>query len=378
MSMATKRMLSIAALALAGGMLAGGLASADELVYGSWLPQGEYVNRVALPKVFAGIAKDTDGAIKWKLVPGGQLADPKTTFQSVQDGLMAAGIGISSYVPNLIPAINTIYSTVVFGDDEVAASGAALETMTLHCPQCLAELRKINAVGLSGWTAAPYHLTCRTPVATLADLKGKRVRATAGYIELMKLADAVPISATLVETVGLLQRGGMDCEFGTNGWLRVFGYADVVKNWTDQPLGMTGPAIGLLMNRDAWNKLTLEQKKVHLKWAAYLSASLAIGQFIDEEESVLQSLQKTKDLKIIKANRRQFDGLVARFEKVQRARNIENAEKFGVKDPAAIIDAYAKARRKWGKLSKGIGRDIDKFAAAIQREIYDKVDPNKL
>ena len=33
---------------------------------------------------------------------------------------------------------------------------------------------------------------------------------------------------------------------------------------------------------------------------------------------------------------------------------------------------------KWGKISKDVGRDIDKFAAAIQREIYDKVDLNKL
>jgi TRAP-type C4-dicarboxylate transport system substrate-binding protein len=376
--MATKRILSIAGLALAGALLVESPASADELVYGSWLPQGEYVNRVALPKVFAGIEKDTGGAVKWKLVPGGQLADPKTTFQSVQDGLMAGGIAISSYVPNLIPAVNVIYSTVVFGDDEVATSGAALETMTLHCPECLAEFRKINAVGLSGWSAAPYHLTCREPVATVADLKGKRVRATAGYIELMRLADAVPISATLVEAVGLLQRGGMDCEFGTNGWLKVFGYADVVKNFNDQPLGMTGPAVGLLMNRDAWNKLTLEQKKIHLKWASYLSASLAIGQFIDEEESVLQTLQKTKDLRIIKADRKDFALLVDKFERVQRQRNIENAKKFGVKNPAAILDAYAKALTKWRGLSKGIGRDIDKFAAAIQREIYDKVDLNKL
>jgi TRAP-type transport system periplasmic protein len=376
--MATKRMLSMAALALAGTLLADSPASADELVYGSWLPQGEYINRVALPKVFAGIAKDTGGAVQWKLVPGGQIANPKSTFQAVQDGLMAAGIGISSYVPNVIPAVNAIYSTVVFGDDEVAASGAALETMTLHCPQCLAEFRKMNAVGLSGWTAAPYHLTCREPVATVADLKGKRVRATAGYIELMRLADAVPISATLVEAVGLLQRGGMDCQFGTNGWLKVFGYADVVKNFNDQPLGMTGPAVGLLMNRDAWNKLTPGQKKIHLKWASYLSASLAIGQFVDEEESVLKALQKTKDLKVIRANRKQFEALVAKFETVQRARNIENAEKFGVKNPGAIIDAYARARAKWARLSKGIGRDIDKFAAAIQREVYDKVDPNEL
>ena len=55
-------------------------ASAAEFVYGSWPPAGEYLNRVTLPHVFADIAKQTNGAVTWKLVPGGQLADPKATF----------------------------------------------------------------------------------------------------------------------------------------------------------------------------------------------------------------------------------------------------------------------------------------------------------
>jgi TRAP-type C4-dicarboxylate transport system substrate-binding protein len=109
-------------------------ASAVELVHGSWPPAGEYLNRVALPKAFADIDKATNGAVKWKLVPGGQLADPKATFQAIQDRLMHGGLGISTYVPNTVPSLNTIYSTVVFGDDIVAATGGALETLTLNCP----------------------------------------------------------------------------------------------------------------------------------------------------------------------------------------------------------------------------------------------------
>ncbi|OGA66252.1 MAG: hypothetical protein A3F77_15995 [Betaproteobacteria bacterium RIFCSPLOWO2_12_FULL_67_28] len=351
--------------------------SAQELVYGSWLPAGEYLSRVALPKIFEGIARDTNGAVKWKLVAGGQLADPKTTFSAVQDGLMAAGIGIASYVPSTVPAVNTIYSTIVFGDNNVAASGAALETLTLNCPACLAEMRKLNAVPLAGWVAGPYYLACREPVRSLAELKGKRVRATGGNNELMTMLGAVPVAATLVEAVGLLQRGGMDCQFGTHGWLKVFGYGDVVKSVTDQPLGMTGPAIGLMLNRDTWNKFTLEQKKVHLKYAAQLSAMLSLGQFVVEEERILKELVQTKGLSVLKVNGQEFDAVASKYEAIQRARNVENAKKFHVPNPEAIVDAYAANRKKWEGLSKGIGRDVDKFAAAIQREIYDKVDPGK-
>jgi TRAP-type transport system periplasmic protein len=375
--MLANRMRSISAAVLLGGLLLGPQAQAVELVFGSWPPPGEYLNRVALPKAFEGIAKDTNGGVTWKLVPGGQLADPKATYSAIQDGLMHAGLAISTYVPNLVPSLNTIYSTVVFGDDVVAASGAAVETLLLNCPSCLEEFRKINTVPMSGWISAPYRLACREPVRTVADLKGKRVRATGGNTELMQMLGAVPVAATLVEAVGLLQRGGIDCQFGTHGWLKVFGYADFAKNITDYPLGMTGPAVNLL-NRDAWNKMTPDQKKVHMKWGAYVSASLALGQFVLEEEASLAEIKQSKAVQALAADEKSFADVAAKYDVAQRATNIANAQKFGVKDPTAIIDAYVKARQKWAPLSKEIGRDIDKYTATLQREVYDKVDLSKL
>ena len=72
--MTIHRSLSISVAALAGALFVGQPAFAQtELVYGSWPPAGEYLNRVALPKAFAAIEKETKGQIKWKLVPGGQL-----------------------------------------------------------------------------------------------------------------------------------------------------------------------------------------------------------------------------------------------------------------------------------------------------------------
>ena len=354
-------------------------ASAAEFVYGSWPPAGEYLNRVTLPHVFADIAKQTNGAVTWKLVPGGQLADPKATFQAAGDGLMTAGLGIVTYVPNLIPSLNAIYSTIVFGEDVVAATGAAAETVALHCPSCIAEAKKINLVLLSGWTSSPYQLTCREPVKSLADLKGKRVRATGGSVELMAMLGAVPVNATLPEAANLLQRGGLDCQFGVHTWLKTFGYADFAKNLTAYPLGLTGPAIGLLMNRDAWNKMTADQKKIHLRASARISAELALGQFVLENEQILNELKQSKGLQVVTpTDAPAWKAIADKYDTAQREKNINDAKKFGVADPAAVIDAYAKAREKWSKLSPGIGRDIDKFADAIWNEVYSKVDPSKL
>jgi TRAP-type C4-dicarboxylate transport system substrate-binding protein len=376
--MTIERRVASAASGVLLAFAVSGAASAVELVHGSWPPAGEYLNRVALPKIFAAIDKESNGAIKWKLVPGGQLANPKATFQAITDGLMHAGLGIATYVPNLVPSLHAIYSTVVFGDDVVAASGAALETLTLNCPSCIEEFKKINIVPLSGWTSSAYRLACREPVKSVADLKGKRVRATGGSAEMLKMAGAVPISGTLVEAVSLLQRGGLDCQFGVHGWLKVFGYADFAKYVTDYPLGITGPAVGLMLNRDAWNKMTADQKQVHLKQAARLSADLALGQFVMENEAIIKELMQTKGVQMLKVDGKDFAEVAANYDRVQREKNIADAKQFGVKDPAAILDAYAKALDKWAKLSPGIGRDIGKFADAIWREIYSKADPAKL
>ena len=368
---------SFIASVAAGLLVAASPVVAAEYVYGAWVPASEYLTRVALPKAFDIIAKETKGAITWKVVPGGQIADPKSTFQAVQDGLMHSGLGISTYVPNLVPSLNTIYSTVVFGDDIVAATGGALETLTLNCPSCLAEFRKLNTVPLAGWTSSPYQLACRTPVKSVADLKGKRVRATGGNTELVSMLGAVPVGATLVEAVGLLQRGGIDCQFGVAGWLKTFGYGEFAKYVTENPLGMTGPAVGLMLNRDAWTKFTPDQKRLHLRAAAQISADLATGQFVIENEEIMEELKKTKGLIVAASPDKEFDAIAARFDTAQRDRNIETAKKFGVQNPAAIIDAYAAARKKWSALSKEIGRDTGKFAAALQREVYDKVDISK-
>ena len=376
--MTINRLILPALAASALALVPGRAASAAELVFGSWTPAQEYQNRVAMPELFRNIEKDTGGAIKWKLIPGAQVADAKTTFTAVKDGLMQAGLGIVTYVPNAIPSVYAIYSTNIFGEnDPVAASGAALETMYLHCPSCLEELRKQNSVVLAGWTSSAYVLTCREPLRTLADLKGKRVRATGGNADMLKLAGMVPIGATLVEAVGLLQRGGLDCQHGIIDWLRTFGYADVAKYVMDYPLGLSGPALGILMNRDAWNAFTPEQKKVHLKHGAWLSAKMAIGNFIISNEEALNTVMRDKGVQLVKVGN-EFASIPENYKKVQRETNIATAKNFGVKDPAVIIDHYEQAVERWRPVSKQIGRDIEKFTDVLNREVFSKIDPQKL
>jgi TRAP-type transport system periplasmic protein len=268
---------------------------------------------------------------------------------------------------------------VVLGhNDVVAATGAALEVLYLRCPTCLEDFRKINSIPLGGWTSSAYLLACRQPIKSLADVKGKRIRATGGNADLMKELGGVPVGATLVEAVGLLQRGGLDCQHGIADWLRTFGYADFAKHVVDYPLGLSGPAIGFVLNRDTWNKFTPEQKQIHIKYAAWMSAKLSIGNFLIANEEGLQAVIKDKGVQLAKVDEKEWDAVTTAFQKAQRDANVAAGKKFGVKDPGAIIDDYEKTIEKWRAKSKEIGRDIDKFADVLMKEVFSKIDLDKL
>ena len=355
-----------------------GQASAKELIYGSWSPQVTYTNRVLFPKMFKEIADETNGAIQWKVVAGGQIVGPKDSFNAPGDGLVAASFGIAIYQPNLVPALNTIYSTLVFEGDSTVGSPAAMETFYMDCPQCLEEFKKNKMVGISGWTTTQYHLACRQPITKVEQLKGLRIRGKGGPAELWQLAGAVPIASTLPESLTLLQRGGMDCMHTTYGWLQTFSYGDFAKYVTDYPMSMSGPAIGMMINHDIWDGFTTEQKKIHLRKAAYVTAAEGAIDFGSEQQKFLKLVEKKKGVKLVHAEPAGFAGLVDRFDKIQRESVIEASKKFGVKNPGKIIDAYKKNIAKWKKLAAGVGYDADKLDKLVWEHIYSKIDLSKL
>jgi len=274
-------------LAALAAVVSIGAAEGRELTYGSWVPPRDVFNTRTLPAVFDQIKDDTKGAITFKLISGGALLDARGTVPGVKDGLADAGLGIAPYVPNLLPATNLIFSTQVWGGDVVAASGAAVETAILHCQECLDEHRAQNAVPLGGFTASAYVLMCRHYVRSLADIKGRKVRASGGGVGLMEAMGAVPVAMDGVSATTALQRGTIDCVHGDPQWLEAFGYMDATKSVFVHPMGIGGPAMVLYLSRDTWASLTPEEKRAMVRGGAMGSAMQAINTFMVESEKVL-------------------------------------------------------------------------------------------
>ncbi len=349
---------------------------AAEYVYGAWVGPKHGVLVHAFPGFFEDVKKDTNGSVTWKMIAGGQLVNGRGSLAGLRDGLIDGAFIIPAFTPKNMPAINLIYSRIVLGDDVIAAGGAANEAVMLHCPQCIEDLKKNNAVFLGGYMTTPFSLICREPVRTVADLKGKKVRIAAGGATLFKMADAVPVAMTPSEATTALQRGALDCVWGSTSWLRSFGYKDIAKYVTEYPLGMHGPVMPGTINRSKWNKMSDAEKQAHLKHAPTFSAKATILGYIRQDEKVKAAVKPTGVTFI--SGGEDFGKWMESYNKVDRETNIKNAKAQGVKNPEQILDAYETALEKWKKLSPEIGLDPDKYAQALKREIYDKVDPNKM
>jgi hypothetical protein len=131
------------------------------------------------------------------------------------------------------------------------------------------------------------------------------------------------------------------------------------------------------MNRDTWKGFTADQKKVHLKHAAWFSAKQAIGNFVIANEEALNTVVRDKGVQVVKVGNA-FDPIAENYKKVQRDANIATAKKFGVADPGKTVDAYEQAIARWKPVAKDIGRDIEKYTDVLNREIFSKIDPDKI
>ena len=154
--------------------------------------------------------------------------------------------------------------------------------------------------------------------------------------------------------------------------------ADFLTHHTNYPMGMTGPATGWLMNRDAWLALSDEAKALHIRMGAMVSAMEAKGQFVDEANQTLKWAVDDKGMEVVDpADTAAFIEVMDKFVVDQDAATVEASKAAGVKDPQAIIDAYRTNFEKWKELVKDVD-SIDALTELYYNEIYSKIDLSNL
>ena len=157
-----------------------------------------------------------------------------------------------------------------------AYSGAMLEYIMLNCSECLEEFKKNNQVYTGVVSTPVYTMFCNSPVSTVNELKGKRIRISgAPWARWVREFNAQPVALPINEAYEALSQGVVDCTFFSATELTNFNLIEVVKNVvTDVPSGLYAAGGAATVNKTKWNKFNSEDKEALLKAGSIMTAEV--------------------------------------------------------------------------------------------------------
>ena len=368
------RQTAIAAALAAALVSAGATANATEFKYSSWTPPPAPNNRLGTLPMFEQIQKETKGTpneLTFKNFMGGQLFNNLTTLAGIRDGAVDGGITVPVFNAGELKAHVTFADLQALTRDGYSAAAAGTETLLLNCPECIADYDKFNAMSLGVYATAPYYLMCNFEVKSMDDLKGK------------KSAEGNPMFARWSAVLGMsrlqlgpadylqaLQRGTTDCIFGPKDWLNALSLKDVVRTvGVDIGHGVF-PAVSIMtVNKKAWAGLSDGRRKVIVDHMPTTLMRVVHGYYEDEQRGENDAKAKgTKFVKLGPAYVKAWE----EFKTKELANVIEAAKKRGSTSAETIANANLASLKRWETLVDQLGRDPQKIAAEMEKQIYAK------
>lgn len=371
-------MKHLKSIAVGIGMLAllGQPALAQEIIYSTHTGPNYDDNIYPIPRFFERITAATNGARTAKIVTGGVLASGPAALSSVKAGAFESTILVYAYTTSDLP-VHSLIGDFYSRDPRVAAA-ATTETLLQDCPQCMEEMKKQNIVSLNNVSSTPYHLLCTegNRIQSLADAKGKKVRAVGSYGQLAAHLGMVPVNLAIQEVREALERGQIDCAMNDPSQIEAL-QLDMVKYVTEVPLGTFQSMSAIVVNRDFWNGLSDEERQIWIDSSAQLIPDYEFN-FMRRIDGVMERAKSGAGVEVVQPDQDLLDA-VAAFSATQQSVAVETASGRGVQNAQAIADAYAANTEKWTQIVNEIGEgdwseeQWNQFGARVKEEIYSNV-----
>ncbi len=245
-----RRFLATAAAMPAGALLGSTLALAeDHLKWAVFTPDSEVTFRTVMKPFAETVQRETKNAVVFDLFPNGALGrNPGQQPQMLLDGVADLAWVVQSYSPGRFPDTEVLELPGMFKD----IRESSLVAMGLAKANVLKDYGDYYIVGL--WGTAPYSIHTNFPVNSIADLKGKTIRASSkNESAALRAFGAVPIGMPVTEIPEAISRGTIS---GTTSHMSPFfdfGLDRVTNNHFFIGLGVVPLAV--LMNKKKFDAL---------------------------------------------------------------------------------------------------------------------------
>ncbi len=218
--MTSLRTTALGTLALGLAFGAAGAAGANEypemsLKMAHSLPETFVQSQKADKWFFEELEKRTGGKIKTQIFWNGSLARPREVFDMVGQGGVAFGGDAQGYYPSQLPLNtmpNSLLGTLTF-DNAIQASQITREIFDKF-PAMQEEFKALGIWPIYFNAATSFRVACTRPVASVEDLKNKKIRQFSAYHpRLWESVGAVGVTVLPAEIYEGLQRNRLDCAF---------------------------------------------------------------------------------------------------------------------------------------------------------------------
>ena len=243
------------ALTIALLLLIAGSAGAETLTltYANFPPAATFPS-VQMERWAKEVEKRTGGKVQVKTFPGGTLLNAKNMLEGVTSGMADLGNFAMSYQPGRFPVAEAVDLPLGFTSAKVA-SQVLFDLVQKHQPK---EFEKVKLITL--FTCPPTNFMTKTPVKSLADLKGMELRVAGTSTEVLKRLGGVPVAMPQSETPEAIQKGVVKGMISSLEILQDFKFAAYTPNATIANLPVVSFAV--VMNKAKWDALPVDVKKV--------------------------------------------------------------------------------------------------------------------
>ncbi|MEP7207544.1 MAG: TRAP transporter substrate-binding protein DctP [Casimicrobiaceae bacterium] len=262
----TKRRTMLAAIALAGALLASvAAAKTTTLKLNSQWPATTAGSKV--DQWFADeVKRRTNGEVEIRIFWSEALGKANENLSLMQKGAVEMGAMSPAYFPTQLP-FHTAPNSIPMAMSSVAQANTLMKRLMKEVP-AFGEEAKANGVRtLFFHHLNPYLLVSKDPLLTLDAVKGKKIRTWGTDMPRMaQAAGMTPVTLSLPEIYEGLGRGVIDAAPFSVDLVMNYKIYEVAKNVSEVTLWL-GPSWGVWIAEGAWQKLTPEQQKVMLEVA---------------------------------------------------------------------------------------------------------------
>lgn len=210
-------------------------------------------------KHFADEVKEkTDGDIKVRVYPNGQLGTQRESLELLQSGALDMAKSNASELESFDPAYGAFNIPYIFRDRDHYYR--AMESDAVG-QKILRNSEKYGFVGVAYFDAGARNFYTTKPVRSPADLKGMKIRVqpSPSAIKMMELMGAAPTPLPFGELYTALQQGVVDGAENNIGAVTTYRHGEVAKYFSQD--GHTMIPDVLVISTNTWNKLSDNNQK---------------------------------------------------------------------------------------------------------------------